>query len=122
MSLALGAVTAESPDEDPRTGTPVERGDAPRDGASEEEALLGHVRVALGDLGLDPARVTPGARLVDDLELDSLDWVDLAQRLEGEIPVRIREERLSSLATVADVVTLLRTRLEGASGRGAGRR
>jgi acyl carrier protein len=78
---------------------------------ASEEALLASVRGALSALGLGPERVTPAARLVDDLELDSLDWVDLALLLEDELAVEIRDERLASLATVADLVALLRRQL-----------
>lgn len=78
---------------------------------ASEEALLASVRGALSALGLAPERVTPAARLVDDLELDSLDWVDVALLLEDELAVEIRDERLASLATVADLVALLRRQL-----------
>lgn len=81
--------------------------------AASEEALLAHVRGALSALGLAPERVTPSARLVDDLELDSLDWVDVALLLEDELPVEIRDERLASVATIADLVALLRRQLRG---------
>jgi acyl carrier protein len=77
-----------------------------------DDPLLARVRAALEVIGLDPARVTPRARLVDDLGLDSLDWVDLAQRLEDELAVCVVEERLASVATIADVVALLRARLD----------
>lgn len=76
-----------------------------------DDPLLDRVRAALEAIGLDPARVTPRARLVDDLDLDSLDWVDLAQRLEEELAVCVREEHLASFPTIADVVSLLRARL-----------
>lgn len=100
-------------------GTPEARR-AP-DGPSSA-SLLVQVRAALASLGIDPSRADPRARLVDDLELDSLDWVDLAQRLEEALPVHVREERLASLPTVADLVALLRVRLEeGARGGGAAR-
>ncbi len=55
-------------------------------------------------IGLDPAEVDPAAHLVDDLDLDSLDWVDLAMRLEETFPIALREERFASLRTVQDLV------------------
>ncbi len=60
---------------------------------------------------LPPEQVTPSARLVEDLELDSLDAVDLVVRLEQETGVEIAEEELKSMATVQDVLTLLGRKL-----------
>lgn len=98
-------------------------GETPGTGGGRDpssDALLRHVHEAAEALGLDPARVVPGARLVDDLELDSLDWVDLAQRLEEALPVHVREERLASLVTVADLLALLRARLDASARRDDG--
>ena len=81
-----------------------------------DDALLAQVRTALGAMGLDPQRVVPEAHLVDDLDLDSLDWVDLAMRLEDELPVVVRDETLASVRTIADVVALLRDHLARAGG------
>jgi acyl carrier protein len=61
---------------------------------------------------LRPEQVTPSARLVEDLELDSLDAVDLVVRLEQETGVEIAEDELKSLETVQDVLSLLRRKLE----------
>lgn len=56
---------------------------------------------------LRPDQVVPPARLVEDLELDSLDAVDLVVRLEQETGVEIAEEELRTLATVQDILDLL---------------
>jgi acyl carrier protein len=55
-------------------------------------------------IGLDPANVQLAAHLVDDLDLDSLDWVDLAIQLEEALSIDLREERFTSVRTVQDVV------------------
>jgi len=60
--------------------------------------------------------VTPEARLVDDLDLDSVDAVTLALRLEEETGLELTEAELKSLDTVASLVTLVRRRLEGRTG------
>ncbi len=60
---------------------------------------------------LRPEQVTPSARLVDDLELDSLDAVDLIVRLEQQTGVEIAEEELKSLETIQDVLALLGRKL-----------
>ncbi len=95
---------------------PLARQSEPSDAASDE-ALLAKIRAALDDIGLDPHRVVPEAHLVDDLDLDSLDWVDLSQRLEDELPVAIRDESLASVRTIADVMALLRDHLDASSGQ-----
>jgi acyl carrier protein len=58
-----------------------------------------------------PDQVVPSARLMEDLELDSLDAVDLVVRLEQETGVEIAEEELRTLATVQDVLDLLGRKL-----------
>jgi acyl carrier protein len=55
---------------------------------------------------LDPARVQPQARLVEDLELDSLDAIDLAVKLE-ESGINFDEDTLWSLRTVEDVIVTI---------------
>jgi len=60
--------------------------------------------------------VTPEARLVDDLDLDSVDAVTLALRLEEETGLELTEAELKSLDTVASLLTLVRRRLEGRTG------
>jgi acyl carrier protein len=56
---------------------------------------------------LDPAKVTMEASLLNDLGLDSIDAIDLAVKLQELTGVRVAEERLKSLRTVADVITLI---------------
>jgi acyl carrier protein len=53
---------------------------------------------------LEPAQITPAARLYDDLDLDSIDAVDLAVRLQELTKKRIRPEQFKAVRTVADVV------------------
>jgi acyl carrier protein len=61
---------------------------------------------------LRPEQVTESARLVEDLELDSLDTVDLLVWLEQETRVEIAEGELKSMETVQDVLQVLRRKLE----------
>ena len=55
--------------------------------------------------------VHPGAHLVDDLDLDSIDAVDLAVNVERDFGLSLSEGDLKSLHTVQDVVDLLHERL-----------
>ena len=53
----------------------------------------------------------PNAHLVDDLDLDSIDAIDLAVRLEEKIGLAFKEEDLKSIETLRDVVDLIDGRL-----------
>lgn len=67
-------------------------------------------------LGVPPDQVTPDARLVEDLGLDSLDAVELAMAVERRFAIEVAEEELAQLKTVADVVELIDRRRRGAEG------
>ena len=77
---------------------------APNDESDSRQMILDEIREILACIGLDPAEVDPTANLVDDLDLDSLDWADLALQLEDAFPIPLREERFASLHTVQDLV------------------
>jgi acyl carrier protein len=53
---------------------------------------------------LKPEQITPKARLYDDLDLDSIDAVDLAVRLQDLTKKRIKPEQFKAVRTVEDVV------------------
>lgn len=53
---------------------------------------------------LKDAQITLEARLNDDLDLDSIDAVDLAVRLQELTKKRIRPEQFKAVRTVKDVV------------------
>jgi acyl carrier protein len=56
---------------------------------------------------IDPAKVTPSARLYDDLEIDSIDAVDLIVQLKPLVGRRLDPEAFKSVRTVSDVVDAL---------------
>jgi acyl carrier protein len=56
---------------------------------------------------IDPAAVTPEARLADDLEIDSIDAVDLIVQLKPLAGKRLDPEAFKSVRTVSDVVDAL---------------
>ena len=49
-------------------------------------------------------KVTPEARLFEDLDLDSIDAVDLVVRLQDLTGRKIKPEQFKTVRTVADVV------------------
>ena len=71
----------------------------------DRDAILGELRATLVELfELDPARITPAARLYDDLEIDSIDAIDLMDRLRRQTGRKIDSERFRSVRTVSDLV------------------
>jgi acyl carrier protein len=54
---------------------------------------------------LDRARIVPSARLYEDLDIDSIDAVDLAARLQRETGARLSSEVFKSVRTVSDLVS-----------------
>ncbi len=66
----------------------------------------------LKEFGLREDQVTPAARLIEDLDLDSIDWVDMAVALEAATGRKLKEEDLGSIRVVQDVVDAIYRRLQ----------
>jgi len=72
---------------------------------NSKEEILSEVREALVELfEIDPADITPAARLNEDLEIDSIDAVDLLDRLRRKLGRKISAEEFRSVRTVSDLV------------------
>lgn len=54
--------------------------------------------------GIDPARISPEARLGEDLDVDSIDAVDLIVQLKPLLGGNMKPEAFKTVRTVADVV------------------
>ena len=54
-----------------------------------------------------PEHVTNEARLIEDLDLDSIDAIDMAIHIEQLTGKPVAEEELRELGTVGDVVDLV---------------
>ena len=52
---------------------------------------------------IEASKITAGTSFVDDLNLDSLDIVELMMKMEDEFGVEIPEEEAENLKTVGDV-------------------
>lgn len=59
----------------------------------------------------DPATVVPTASLYDDLDIDSIDAVDLIVRLKDLTGRKVSPEEFKAVRTVGDVVTTIETLL-----------
>lgn len=56
---------------------------------------------------VDVAKVTPEADFVEDLNLDSLDVVELIMNMEDEFGVEIPEEDAANMKVVQDLITYI---------------
>ena len=63
--------------------------------------------ILVKDFEIDEADVVPEAHLVNDLDLDSIDFIDLVVKTKEFIPGRIDPEIFKSVRTVEDAVTTL---------------
>lgn len=62
--------------------------------------------------GLDDGKVVLGALLKDDLDIDSLDLVEVAMTLEDVFGFKMGEDELDNITTVGDIVSVIEVRLK----------
>lgn len=58
-------------------------------------------------LEVDPAEVSPSARLVEDLGMDSVLAIDITTGLEKAYKIRVPEDRMPDYRTVSDIVAIV---------------
>jgi acyl carrier protein len=78
---------------------------------ASKEQIEARVVDALVEFGEERENVTPQARF-EDLDVDSLDLVELAQIVEDEYGVEIADSDLDKIETVSDVTDLITARLQ----------
>ncbi len=73
--------------------------------SKSREEILAHLRVVLSDLfELKPEQIVPEARLYDDLDLDSIDAVDLFLTLKEITGRKIQPQAFKDVRSVSDVI------------------
>ena len=73
-----------------------------------QEQIFERVKRALVDVfEIDADTITMDAHLGDDLDIDSIDAVDLIAELRDMLPRKIEPEEFKSVSTVGDVVRVL---------------
>ena len=73
--------------------------------SKSREEILEHLRVVLSDLfELKPEQIVPEAKLYDDLDLDSIDAVDLVVKLQEMTGRKLKVDEFKSVRTVGDVI------------------
>jgi len=68
--------------------------------------------IIVEQLSVDPEQVTLQASFVNDLGADSLDTVELVMALEEEFDLEIPDEEAEKIATVAQAVEYIKTKLQ----------
>ncbi len=63
--------------------------------------------IIVDQLGVDPEKVTPTAKFIEDLGADSLDTVELVMTFEEKFSVEVSDEDAEKLKSVEDVVAYI---------------
>ena len=80
----------------------------------ERTEILAKIQAAMASLfELDPADVTPEATLGEDLDLDSIDAIDLIIKMQDLTDEKIDPEAMSKVRTVGDIVDIVEGMLNG---------
>lgn len=79
-----------------------------------KDEILSIVRdILVREFEFEPDAIKLESHLVDELDLDSIDAIDLAVRLEQKSGHAFDEEELRALQTVGDIVDLVYGKLQG---------
>jgi acyl carrier protein len=63
-------------------------------------------------LGVDFHRIKNDASMIDDLGIDSLDFIDTIMELEKVFKVKINDEESERLRTVEDITNLIKLKMK----------
>jgi len=78
-----------------------------------KDEVLHEIQLMLKELfDLDAEKVRPEARLIEDLELDSLDAIDLAVKVEETTGMALDDNLIRKLRTVDDVIVAVQEIVE----------
>ncbi len=84
---------------------------------SRDEIFV-HVRTTIAELfELDAKEIGPDSTIFQDLDLDSIDAIDLVAKLQQFTGRRIDEETMRGVRTVSDLVRIVAKQLEQPSDR-----
>ena len=82
----------------------------------KREELFRHVKETLvKEFECDESAIVPEARFYEDLDLDSIDAVDLIVRLRNERNIQVSPEDFKSIQTVGDLLDVLERLTGGAA-------
>ena len=74
---------------------------------NKEDVFLKFQEILVEEFEIDKERVTPDAKLYEDLELDSIDLIDLMVRMKEYIAGKLEPEQFKKAVTIQDVIDIL---------------
>lgn len=74
---------------------------------TKEEVLAEIKKVLVDEFELDEAKLVPDAKLFEDLDLDSIDAVDLVVRLQNITGLKVKAEDFKAIRTLGDVADVI---------------
>ena len=74
---------------------------------TQEEILNTVKEILINDFECKPEQLTPDVKLFEDLDLDSIDAVDLIVRLQKIIQKKVNPEDFKQIRTLQDVVVAI---------------
>ena len=80
---------------------------------TKEEILKEISSVLETEFEVEPSKLVPGARLYEDLDLDSIDAVDLVVRLQQRTGIKVVADDFKTIRTLGDVVEVIEKLLAG---------
>ena len=81
------------------------------------DEIFAHVRATIAELfEFDVHDIEPASTIFQDLDLDSIDAIDLVAKLQQFTGQRIEEETMRGIRTVDDLVRVLAKQLEHPAG------
>ncbi len=75
---------------------------------TKEEILEKLTNILVEDFEIDKASITPQAKLFEDLELDSIDAVDLAVKIQNFTQKKLAPNEFKQIRTIEDVVNAVK--------------
>jgi acyl carrier protein len=77
------------------------------------DEILAHVRATIAELfEIDPGDIRPESTVFEELDLDSIDAIDLVAKLQQLSGRRIEEDTMRGVRTVDDIVRILAKQLD----------
>lgn len=74
---------------------------------TREEIISAISDVLVDEFECDRAALKPEARLFEDLDLDSIDAVDLIVRLQNQTQLKVKAEDFKAIRTLGDVADVI---------------
>lgn len=74
---------------------------------TKDEVLKAICDVLKSEFECDPAKLTADAKLFEDLDLDSIDAVDLVVRLQQQTGLKVKAEDFKAIRTLGDVADVI---------------